>query len=91
VGEIVEQGKYSSDCCLPMSGRPLGLPRVSLPFASVLQLLNPLCTAREIQMRRGETGPLSPDHLREAYRAYQQETGRVGAAQPLRAKMLFVR
>lgn len=47
--------------------------------------------AREIQMRRGETGPLSPDHLREAYRAYQQETGRVGAARPLRAKKLFVR
>ncbi|TFY53182.1 hypothetical protein EVG20_g10232, partial [Dentipellis fragilis] len=47
--------------------------------------------ARAVQARRGDTGPLSPDHLREAYRMYQQETGRVGAARPLRAKRLFVR
>ncbi|KAI0919832.1 hypothetical protein AcW1_003020 [Taiwanofungus camphoratus] len=47
--------------------------------------------ARAVQERRGETGPLSPDHLREAYRMYQKETGRVGAARPLRAKRLFVR
>ena len=47
--------------------------------------------ARAVQARRGETGPLSPDHLREAYRMYQEETGRVGAARPLRAKRLFVR
>jgi hypothetical protein len=47
--------------------------------------------ARAVQARRRETGPLSPDHLREAYRAYQQETGRVGAAQPVRGKRLFVR
>jgi len=47
--------------------------------------------ARAVQTRRGETGPLSPDHLREAYRAYQDETGHVGAARPLRAKKLFVR
>jgi len=47
--------------------------------------------ARKVQERRGEKGPLSPDHLREAYRLYQQETGRVGAARPLRAKRLFVR
>ncbi|KAF9476145.1 TAFII28-domain-containing protein [Pholiota conissans] len=47
--------------------------------------------ARAVQTRRGENGPLSPDHLREAYRAYQEETGRVGAARPLRAKKLFVR
>ncbi|KAM5541632.1 hypothetical protein V8D89_004822 [Ganoderma adspersum] len=47
--------------------------------------------AREVQARRGETGPLSPDHLREAYRMYQEETGRVGAARPLRSKRLFVR
>ncbi|OSX62993.1 hypothetical protein POSPLADRAFT_1141042 [Postia placenta MAD-698-R-SB12] len=50
-----------------------------------------LVTARAVQDRRGEAGPLSPDHLREAYRAYQQETGRVGAARPLRGKRLFVR
>jgi len=47
--------------------------------------------ARAVQDRRGETGPLSPDHLREAYRLYQHETGRVGAARPLRGKRLFVR
>ncbi|KAH9923798.1 TAFII28-domain-containing protein [Amylocystis lapponica] len=47
--------------------------------------------ARAVQERRGEHGPLAPDHLREAYRLYQQETGRVGAARPLRSKRLFVR
>ncbi|KAF9267197.1 TAFII28-domain-containing protein [Marasmius fiardii PR-910] len=47
--------------------------------------------ARAVQARRGDTGPLSPDHLREAYRMYQEETGRVGAARPVRAKKLFVR
>ncbi|THH20473.1 hypothetical protein EUX98_g8574 [Antrodiella citrinella] len=47
--------------------------------------------ARDVQQRRGETGPLSPDHLREAYRLYQVETGRVGAARPLKSKRLFVR
>ncbi|KAG5644798.1 hypothetical protein DXG03_007620 [Asterophora parasitica] len=47
--------------------------------------------ARAVQTRRGETGPLSPDHLREAYRIYQAETGRVGAARPVRSKRLFVR
>lgn len=47
--------------------------------------------ARKVQQQRGETGPLSPDHLREAYRLYQQEAGRVGAARPLRGKKLFVR
>ena len=47
--------------------------------------------ARAVQERRGDTGPLSPDHLREAYRMYQEETGRVGAARPLRGKRLFTR
>ncbi|KAF9466767.1 hTAFII28-like protein conserved region-domain-containing protein [Collybia nuda] len=47
--------------------------------------------ARVVQARRRETGPLSPDHLREAYRMYQEETGRVGAARPIRSKKLFVR
>ncbi|KAK0205999.1 TAFII28-domain-containing protein [Desarmillaria ectypa] len=47
--------------------------------------------ARAVQARRGEIGPLSPDHLREAYRLYQEETGRVGAARPVRSKRLFVR
>jgi transcription initiation factor TFIID subunit 11 len=53
-------------------------------------LISPF-SARAVQVRRGETGPLSPDHLREAYRGYQEETGHVGAARPLRAKKLFVR
>lgn len=48
-------------------------------------------TARAVQARRGETGPLSPDHLREAYVIYRHEFGRVGAARPLRSKKLFVR
>lgn len=47
--------------------------------------------ARAVQARRGETGPLSPDHLREAYVIYQHEFGRVGAARSLRSKKLFVR
>jgi len=47
--------------------------------------------ARSVQAHRGETGPLIPDHLREAYRLYQQETGRVGAARPLKGKRLFAR
>ncbi|KAF4583915.1 hypothetical protein EYR40_002413 [Pleurotus pulmonarius] len=47
--------------------------------------------ARAVQSRRGDVGPLSPDHLREAYRIYQMETGRVGAARPLRSKKLFVK
>lgn len=58
----------------------------------LFRLLKPaLRIARAVQQRRGETGPLSPDHLREAYRIYQQETGRVGAARPLRSKKIFVR
>ncbi|KAF8206281.1 hTAFII28-like protein conserved region-domain-containing protein [Mycena galopus ATCC 62051] len=47
--------------------------------------------ARAVQARRGETGPLAPDHLREAYRMYQEETGAIGAARPLRSKKLFVK
>ncbi|KAJ7581392.1 TAFII28-domain-containing protein [Mycena floridula] len=47
--------------------------------------------ARAVQARRRETGPLSPDHLREAYRMYQEETGHIGSARPLRGKKLFVR
>ncbi|KIY44682.1 TAFII28-domain-containing protein [Fistulina hepatica ATCC 64428] len=47
--------------------------------------------ARAVQKRRGEIGPLTPDHLREAYRMYQAETGRVGAARPIRAKRLFTK
>ncbi|KAG8925489.1 hypothetical protein FRC02_009629 [Tulasnella sp. 418] len=47
--------------------------------------------ARAIQALKGDTGPLAPDHLREAYRKYLQETGAVGAARPLRGKKLFAR
>lgn len=63
----------------------------SSPCALHSRLTHCLFAARAVQARRGETGPLSPDHLREAYRAYQEETGRVGAARPLRAKKYFVR
>ena len=62
----------------------------SLPTGRAKCLLV-LFAARQVQTRRGDTGPLSPDHLREAYRMYQEETGRVGAARPLRGKRLFVR
>ena len=54
-------------------------------------MMNLGTSARAIQAKRGDVGPLSPDHLREAYRLYQQETGRVGAARPLKGKRLFVR
>jgi len=47
--------------------------------------------ARAVQARRGESGPLSPDHLREAYRVYQAETGRVGSARPGSGRRLFHR
>ena len=47
--------------------------------------------ARQVQSNRNESGPLTPDHLREAYRMYQEETGRVGSARPVRGKRLFVR
>ncbi|KAI6008791.1 TAFII28-domain-containing protein [Pisolithus orientalis] len=46
---------------------------------------------RAVQARRGESGPLSPDHLREAYRLYQAEAGRVGSARPGRGRRLFHR
>lgn len=52
---------------------------------------NSFISARAVQERRGDKGPLSPDHLREAYRMYQVESGRVGSARPLRSKKLFVR
>ncbi|KIJ67393.1 hypothetical protein HYDPIDRAFT_108137 [Hydnomerulius pinastri MD-312] len=47
--------------------------------------------ARAVQSRRNDTGPLTPDHLREAYRLYQAETGRVGSARAGRGRRLFVR
>lgn len=53
--------------------------------------MNCALSARAVQEHRGEAGPLSPDHLREAYRLYQKETGRVGAARPLKGKRLFMR
>ncbi|KXN91326.1 Transcription initiation factor TFIID subunit 11 [Leucoagaricus sp. SymC.cos] len=65
--------------------------QVSQPVAQIIAGFSKVFVARAVQARRGETGPLAPDHLREAYRMYQQETGRVGAARPLRSKRLFVR
>ncbi|KAJ7725625.1 TAFII28-domain-containing protein [Mycena maculata] len=71
--------------------------QVSLPVAQIVAGFSKVFVgeivekARAVQARRGDTGPLSPDHLREAYRMYQDETGRVGAARPLRSKKLFVK
>ncbi|KAG8756196.1 hypothetical protein FRC14_003284 [Serendipita sp. 396] len=48
-----------------------------------------MAKARMVQHQRNETGALTPDHLREAYRLYKQETGNVGPAKPLRGKKLF--
>jgi len=47
--------------------------------------------ARSVQESCGQTGSLSPDHLREAYRLYKNDTGNVGSAKPLRGKRLFRR
>ncbi|KAI0641752.1 TAFII28-domain-containing protein [Trametes meyenii] len=71
--------------------------QVSLPVAQIIAGFAKVFVgemvekARSVQDRRQETGPLNPDHLREAYRMYQNETGRVGAARPLRGKRLFNR
>ncbi|KAH9051509.1 TAFII28-domain-containing protein [Lactarius vividus] len=71
--------------------------QVSMPVAQIVAGFTKVFVgeivekARAVQARRGEKGPLSPDHLREAYRMYQQETGRVGASRPLRGKRLFKR
>ncbi|KAG8900576.1 hypothetical protein FRB99_005966 [Tulasnella sp. 403] len=47
--------------------------------------------ARQVQAARGATGPLAPEDLREAYRIYVEEKGKIGAALPHRGKRLFVR
>jgi transcription initiation factor TFIID subunit 11 len=49
--------------------------------------------ARQVQARLGEPPdtPLSPEHIREAYRLYQEETGKVGAARVHKGRRLFVR
>ena len=47
--------------------------------------------AREVQIARKETGSLSPEHIREAYRLYTIESGRVGSALPARGQRLFTR
>ncbi|KAH9849156.1 hTAFII28-like protein conserved region-domain-containing protein [Lenzites betulinus] len=71
--------------------------QVSLPVAQIIAGFAKVFVgemvekARDVQERRQDSGPLSPDHLREAYRTYQNETGRVGAARPLRGKRLFSR
>ncbi|KAI0274061.1 TAFII28-domain-containing protein [Russula aff. rugulosa BPL654] len=71
--------------------------QVSMPVAQIVAGFTKVFVgeivekARAVQERRGDSGPLSPDHLREAYRMYQEETGRVGSARPLRGKRLFTR
>lgn len=47
--------------------------------------------AREIQANNKETGPLSPEQLREAYRLYAEDHGKVGAARRMNGKRLFSR
>ncbi|KAJ2333337.1 transcription initiation factor TFIID subunit 11 [Coemansia sp. RSA 2681] len=44
--------------------------------------------AVQVQSERGDTGPLTPDHLREAYRLYKKET-RTAASSSGFAKRLF--
>jgi len=71
--------------------------QVSMPVAQIVAGFSKVFVgeviekARAVQARRGESGPLSPDHLREAYHLYQLETGRVGSARPLKSKRLFRR
>ena len=81
VGEIVEKGERRSS--LHSSRGDITAPESNHRTHRF--------AARAVQERRGEKGPLSPDHLREAYRMYQEETGRVGSARPLRGKRLFTR
>lgn len=45
--------------------------------------------ARDVQLQWGDSGPLTPAHIREAYRLYKSETGSIGPAKPLRGKKLF--
>lgn len=76
VGEIIEKGVFQSFV------RSLTNQLVRFTHSP---------TAREIQEIQGETGPLTPDHLRKAYRWYVDEYGWVGPARPLKGKKLFVR
>ncbi|KAI0048156.1 TAFII28-domain-containing protein, partial [Auriscalpium vulgare] len=89
--------KASTFCCLaPVIQQSLG-QQVSQPVAQIVAGVSKVFVgeivekARAVQARRGDTGPLAPDHLREAYHLYQLETGRVGSARPLHGKKLFNR
>ena len=61
------------------------------PFLRPTGILITPFIARGAQESWGQTGSLSPDHLREAYRLYKTETGNVGSAKSLRGKRLFRR
>ncbi|KAJ7903405.1 TAFII28-domain-containing protein, partial [Mycena olivaceomarginata] len=61
--------------------------QVSLPVAQIVAGFSKVFVG-EIVEKVGAVGTRSP---REAYRMYQQETGRVGAARPLKSKKLFVK
>lgn len=103
VGEIIEKGVFQSlyPRFLPPINHTLThithLQTRSFVRSLVRSLTNQLVrfthspTAREIQEIQGETGPLTPDHLRKAYRWYVDEYGWVGPARPLKGKKLFVR
>lgn len=47
VGEIVEQGKYSSDCCLPISGKASGLTAGFLVICVCSSANSIVCLQRE--------------------------------------------
>lgn len=71
VGEIIEKGKHLDSKIFPFSSY------MRLTFA-----LTTTYTAREIQTARGETGPLRPNHLREAHRQYYLRRERPGYYPP---------
>jgi transcription initiation factor TFIID subunit 11 len=76
VGEMVERGGLRMFSIRPTAGEEFTIHK-----------------ARQVQARLGDPPdtPLSPEHLREAYRLYQEETGKVGAARVHKGKRLFVR
>lgn len=86
VGEIIEKGVISLAANL----------KVRVLNSNVLPK-----KAREVQAKYNsrdssdvngaDTEPLSPEHIREAFRLYQFETGKIGAARVHKGRKLFVR
>ncbi|KZT54058.1 TAFII28-domain-containing protein [Calocera cornea HHB12733] len=65
-------------------------PQVAQMVAGVGKVFVGEITERALQVQemRGEHGPLTPEHLRQAYQMYKDDKGNVGAARPLRGKRL---